>query len=57
MELHWYEYRLRGFSPGCQPTGWVDVDHNRGKWGAIAYNRELTDKEIDAYELRQLNPS
>lgn len=49
---HWYEYRLRGFSPGCQPAGWVEVDHGRGKWGAIAYSRALTAQEIAEYELR-----
>jgi hypothetical protein len=49
--LYWYEYRLRGFSPGCQPKGHIQVDHSKGRHGIIAYNRQLTDTEIEEYEL------
>lgn len=49
--LYWYEYRLRGFSLGCQPSGFVDRNENIGRHGIIAYDRPLTQKEIDDYEL------
>lgn len=54
MKLHWYEYRLRGCSPGCQPQGFKDVNHNYGKWGAVAYDRELTAEEVKDYELNKI---
>lgn len=50
--VYWYEYRLRGFSLGCQPPNHIEVNHNIGRFGAIAYNRPLTDKEIYQYELK-----
>ena len=50
--IYWYEYLYRGFSPGCQPKGHIEVDHSKGKFGIIAYDRELTDKEIQNYELK-----
>ncbi|WP_137743284.1 defense against restriction DarA-related protein [Robertmurraya siralis] len=49
--IHWYAYRLRGFSLGCQPKGHIKVDHSKGRHGIIAYDRELTQKELDDYEL------
>ncbi len=52
MNLYWYEYRFRGFSPMCQPFGHVEVDHNKGKFGIIAYNRPLTENELSDYELK-----
>jgi hypothetical protein len=48
---HWYELRLRGISPGCQPNGFVDVDHTKGRWGIVAYDRQLTDEELEQYEM------
>jgi hypothetical protein len=53
-ELFWYEFRFRGFSPSCQPKGHAEVNHDIGKWGAIAYDRELTSAELDKYELRKI---
>lgn len=53
--MYWYEYRLRGFSLGCQPRDFVDVNHEHGKWGAVAYSRELTDEEVDRYELTRID--
>lgn len=47
----WYEYKHRGYSPGCQPKGVVAVDHNHGRFGAIAYKEQLTEKQISDYEL------
>lgn len=42
----------RPVSIGCQPRGFVDINDNHGKWGIVAYNRELTQKELDEYEMR-----
>lgn len=52
-KLFWYEYRLRGFSPFCQPKGHITVDETKGKFGIIAYNRPLTADELLEYELRE----
>lgn len=52
--LNWYAYRLRGFSPGCQPDGWAELDHGYGRLGAIAYRKPLTAKQRDDYELEKL---
>lgn len=49
--LYWYQYLYRGFSPFCQPDGYVKVKESIGKWGIIAYNRPLTKKELNEYEL------
>lgn len=49
--IYWYKFRLRGLSIGCQPKDFVDHDHTIGRFGAVAYNRKLSDQEIDAYEL------
>lgn len=51
-EVYWYEYIYRGFSPGCQPEGFIDRDDDKGRFGWIAYDRELSEKEIKDYELR-----
>ncbi|MGG3987480.1 Rho termination factor N-terminal domain-containing protein [Bacillus smithii] len=50
-KLYWYQYRLRGLSPGCQPDDFIKVDHSKGRFGIIAYNRPLTQKELNEYEL------
>ena len=52
-EIYWYEYKLRGFSLGCQPKGFVDRDESKGKWGIIAYDRKLSRSEMDDYDLRE----
>ncbi|MGH0831291.1 hypothetical protein ACQVTX_23735 [Bacillus pretiosus] len=49
--LYWYTYRLRGFSLGCQPKDFAWQDSSIGRFGAIIYERELTEKEISDYEL------
>lgn len=54
-KTHWYAYRLRGFSLGCQPKGFVDKDESYGKFGAVAYNRKLTKEEVSAYELTEIS--
>ncbi|MEM5592787.1 hypothetical protein AAHH67_15460 [Niallia circulans] len=48
---YWYQYSLRGFSPFCQPKGHVKLDDSVGRYGAIAYNRQLTSNELEEYEL------
>lgn len=50
--LYWYEYKLRGFSPFCQPKGHIQHDESKGRWGIIAYNRELTKEELNEYDLK-----
>ncbi len=50
--LYWYEYRLRGYSIGCQPKGHIEVNESIGRYGIIAYNRLLTDNEINNYDLQ-----
>lgn len=53
-----YGMRLRGFAPGCQPKkGFIEAREDpTGKYhNIIVYNRRLTDKEIEAYELDDLN--
>lgn len=54
QKLYWYEYRFRGFSLGCQPSGYIEVDHEHGRFGAIAYENPLTDDQIKEYELNPL---
>ena len=50
-KVYWYSYRHRGFSIGCQPKGHVKVDESHGRFGAIAYDSSLTDKQKNEYEL------
>lgn len=52
-----YGMRLRGFSLGCQPKeGFVErTDDDTGKYyDILAYSRELSDKELQDYELDYL---
>ena len=52
-----YGMRLRGFSIGCQPRkGFVErQDDTEGKYhDIIIYNRELTEDELNKYELDRL---
>lgn len=51
--LFWYELLYSGIGPGCQPAGFVQVDHDKGKWGIVAYSRELTATELSNYEMRR----
>ena len=55
---YYYGMRLRGFSPGCQPErgllgksiGPFDNYHD-----VIAYDRELSEKELREYEMERIN--
>jgi response regulator of citrate/malate metabolism len=53
--IYWYVYRLRGFSPFCQPKGHIDHKENIGRHGIIAYDRQLTEHELNEYELIPYN--
>lgn len=53
-KLYWYAYRLRGFSLGCQPKGFVERNEDYGRFGSIAYNRQLTEQELSDYELDEI---
>lgn len=49
-----YGMRLRGFSIGCQPKdGFLDrEDDSTGNYyDILLYDRQLTDREVEAYEL------
>lgn len=51
---YYYGMRLRGFSPACQPmNGFVErQDDFTGKyWDILVYDRELTAKECEDYDL------
>jgi len=50
--IHWYELKFRSPSPGCQPKDFVEIDNNKGKWGIVGYNRELSQKELSDYEMK-----
>jgi hypothetical protein len=56
LHKHVYTYgmRLRGFSPGCQPKDGL-IERRDDKSGlyydVLVYERELTAKELDYYEL------
>ena len=55
MPVHIYLYgmRLRGYSPGAQPSGVIKrKDDPNGKYHDILwYKKELTEKECRDYEL------
>lgn len=58
---YFYGMRLRGFSPGCQPSDgflevvdehdFVGLKRSSGYWDLIVYNRKLSDDELGEYEL------
>lgn len=55
--MYQYTYRFRGFSIGCQPMqGLIEhKDVDGYKYGILYYNRQLSQVEIDNYELIDLN--
>ena len=57
MKTYTYGMRLRGFSIGCQPKdGFVERrdDITGLYYDVIVYERKLTSKELDDYELDYL---
>ncbi len=56
--MYKYGMRLRGFSIGCQPMdGLVErQDDTTGRYyDILVYDRELSDVELEAYELDRLD--
>jgi hypothetical protein len=56
-KVYRYTYKCRGFSIGCQPSDGL-IEHKEGcgyDFGILLYKRELTQEEIDNYELIDLN--
>ena len=51
-----YGMRLRGYAPMCQPKGvvWREDDTSGNYHDIIVYDRELTQKELDDYELDRI---
>lgn len=52
-----YGMRLRPFSIGCQPKeGFVERrdDPTNSFWDLLVYNRQLSNKEVDDYDLKFL---
>ena len=61
MSRYVYGMRLRPAAPGAMPKdGLVQVDTNdtyslrRNYWGILRYDRQLTEKECDDYDLDYL---
>lgn len=54
-KLYWYEMYMRPMGPGCQPKGIVEFEEGKGRWGLVAYERPLTEKELSDYEMREWN--
>lgn len=51
-----YTLKYRGVSPGCQPSDFVRFyNDDKHKYEVLVYDRELTDDEIERYELIDLN--
>jgi len=51
--LYWYEMCRRPVSLGCQPKGFVEFDDDKGKQGIVAYDRELSYKELSDFEMQE----
>lgn len=58
MKEYRYGMRLRGFSLGCQPLKGIlysEEDPGGMYHDVLVYSRRLTRKELDDYELDDLN--
>lgn len=56
--IYRYGMRLRGFSIGCQPKGGLiarEDDPTGRYYDILVYDRELTAKELENYELDRIN--
>lgn len=55
---HIYGMKFRGFSPMAQPNGAIDhMDIDKAKYGfysLVGYDRQLSDDEVEDYELTYL---
>ena len=57
MRLYKYGMRLRGFSPGCQPTsGFItrEAPLEKKYYDVLVYDRALSEDELVNYELDYL---
>ncbi len=54
--MHVYGMKLRGYSPGCQPSGVAsrEDDPSGRYYDIINYSRKLSDEEVREYELDYL---
>lgn len=53
---HYYGMKYRSVAPGAQPKGMIDWSEGTGRYHAvIVYDRELTQKELDDYELEEVD--
>lgn len=52
---YWYEMLKRPVGIGCQPKGFIEVISDKGRWGIVAYNRQLSQSELDDYEMAEYN--
>ncbi|ELP6119469.1 hypothetical protein QTV43_000614 [Vibrio vulnificus] len=67
---YWYGFRLRGLSIGCQPDNHVayltpeetsikfaslELEESRIRFGAVAYEKPLTEELIEHFSLTDLN--
>lgn len=52
---YWYEMSKQPVSPGAQPKGFIEWDEAKGRHGVVAYDRELTEHELNDYEMRKWN--
>lgn len=51
-----YTYKFRGLSIGCQPKDFIRFENDKKyKFEILTYNRELTEKELNEYELYKIN--
>lgn len=58
MSEHRYGMRLRGFSPGCQPKAGLlrrEDSTNSAWYDILVYDRRLTAKELDDFELDEIH--
>jgi len=53
--LYWYEMCKRPVSLGCQPKGFVEFNDDKGNHGIVAYDKKLTDKELNDFEMKEWN--
>lgn len=53
--MYKYTYKTRGFSIGCQPKDFIKFEKEGHKFETIYYDRKLSLKEIEGYELIDLN--
>lgn len=55
IKKFWYEMLKRPVSIGCQPKGFIEVNHNEGNWGIVAYEKKLTQEELEEFEMLEYN--